>query len=102
MMYPTTGSRANPNNSIKRKMLVLMPSSQVTARVNGGKLNVIGSPVRRTELPLDQFYSDVGAPGLATFARPGGLRDPQPFSAPEPARPAGSYAQHGRPPAPRR
>jgi hypothetical protein len=25
--------------------------------VNGGRLNVIGSPVRRTELPLVQFYS---------------------------------------------
>ena len=33
-------------------MPVLIPSSHVTALVNGGRLNVIGSPVRRTELPL--------------------------------------------------
>ena len=37
-----------------------MPSSQVTALVNGGRLNVIGSPVRRTDLPLVQFYSHHG------------------------------------------
>jgi hypothetical protein len=29
-------------------MLVLIPSSHVTALLNGGRLNVIGSPVRRT------------------------------------------------------
>src|SRR5438309_8447643 len=52
MMYPTIGRRASPNSSIKRKMLVLIPSSQVTARVNGGRLNVIGSPVRRKEFPF--------------------------------------------------
>jgi hypothetical protein len=28
---------------------VLIPMSHVTARVNGGKLNVMGSPVRRTD-----------------------------------------------------
>src|ERR1700733_16056514 len=48
-----------------------MPSSQVTALVNGGRLNVMGSPVRRTELPLTRFYSDAGAPCLAPFARRG-------------------------------
>src|ERR1035437_7575092 len=36
-----------------------MPSSHVTALVNGGRLNVMGSPVRRTGLPLFQFYSFV-------------------------------------------
>jgi hypothetical protein len=30
-------------------MPVLIPSSQVTALVNGGRLNVMGSPVRRTK-----------------------------------------------------
>src|SRR6266851_8904951 len=57
MTYSTTGSRANPNSSMSKKMLVLIPTSHVTARVNGGRLNVIGSPVRRTELPLTRFYS---------------------------------------------
>jgi hypothetical protein len=52
MTYPTTGRRANPNSSMSKKMLVLIPSSHVTARVKGGRLNVMGSPVRRTEFPL--------------------------------------------------
>jgi len=34
----------------------LIPISHVTARVNGGRLNVIGSPVRRTTIPLVSFY----------------------------------------------
>jgi len=32
---------------------VLIPMSQITALVNGGKLNVIGSLDRRTDFPLD-------------------------------------------------
>ena len=32
-------------------MPVLIPISQVTARVNGGRLNVMGSLVRRTQRP---------------------------------------------------
>src|ERR1700689_1988742 len=47
---------------MSKKTPVLIPSSHVTARVNGGRLNVIGSPVRRTDLPLIQFYSYCGCP----------------------------------------
>ena len=38
-------------------MPVLMPSSQITAGVNGGRLNVMGSPVRRTDF-TSTFYLD--------------------------------------------
>jgi hypothetical protein len=31
---------------------VLIPNSQTTPRVKGGRLNVIGSLVRRTDIPL--------------------------------------------------
>ena len=54
-------------SSISRKMPVLIPSSHVTAWVNGGRLNVIGSPVRRTGLPLVQFYSYLGCPMSRVF-----------------------------------
>jgi hypothetical protein len=57
-MYATTmPSRNRERSPSNRKMAVLIPNSHVTALVNGGKLNVIGSPVRRTELPLVHFYS---------------------------------------------
>jgi hypothetical protein len=43
----------------------LIPSSHVTALVNGGRLNVIGSPVRRTQLPLpNSTRLEVGCPIL--------------------------------------
>src|SRR5277367_2486482 len=54
-------------------MPVLIPISHVTALVNGGRLNVIGSPVRRTGFPLLQFYSRRGVPRLAAFARQAAL-----------------------------
>src|SRR5579872_1820134 len=47
---PSPGTR--DKSAMSKKMPVLIPSSQVTALVNGGRLNVMGSPVRRTELPL--------------------------------------------------
>ena len=48
----TTGINPNLGADLPR-----CHTSQVTARVNGGRLNVMGSPLRRTGLPLVQFYS---------------------------------------------
>src|SRR5450755_4088819 len=95
------GRRANPNSSISRKMPVLMPSSHVTALVNGGRLNVIGSPVRRTDSPLVQFYSHPGCPMSRVFCETWDFAT-QPLTAPEPAQPAGCDDLHGRQPAPRK
>src|ERR1019366_1956183 len=57
---------ASPNNSMSRKMVVLSPSSQITARVNGGKLSVI-SRVRTkghsSVLTSDYYLSGSGTTG---------------------------------------
>src|SRR5579863_4051657 len=66
-------SRNSGRSSISRKTPVLIPSSHVTARVNGGRLNVIGSPVRRTELPLIQFYSHCQCPMSRVLVRDAGI-----------------------------
>src|ERR1700746_2566731 len=59
--YPPMGSRASANNSTSRKIAVLIPISHVTARVNGGTLKLLGSPVRRTDGPLSNS-TRLGAP----------------------------------------
>src|SRR6266576_436 len=41
--------RTQERSAMSRNTPVLIPISHVTARVNGGRLNVMGSPVRRTD-----------------------------------------------------
>src|ERR1700758_184590 len=78
MANPRAGRPANSSANLRRKNAVLIPMSHVTARVNGGKLNVIGSPVRRTDKPLSQFYSFDGgnAPYDSGTGTTGKLRCP--------------------------
>src|SRR3954454_21726547 len=56
-MYGPAGMRAMEKRPISRNTPVLIPISQVTARVNGGRLSVIGSPLLRTGSPPVPFYS---------------------------------------------
>src|SRR5580704_16585348 len=95
MANPLAGRPNSSSTNRSRKIPVLIPSSQVTARVNGGKLKVIGSLLRRTDFPLSQFYAfdagcllfeahlRAGAPLLADFARSGDFLTtpyPSPYS----------------------
>src|SRR5271170_2759978 len=83
---PSPGTREK--SSMSRKTPVLIPSSHVTALVNGGRLNVIGSPVRRTEFLSGystRLIADVrclSVFGESRTARIAGIFCP---SAPEPA-----------------
>src|SRR5215472_3586112 len=49
MAKPRAGKPNNSSTNLSKYAAVLMPISQVTALVKGGRLNVIGSPVRRTD-----------------------------------------------------
>src|SRR5580704_9117802 len=73
MANPLAGRPNSSSTNRSRKIPVLIPSSHVTARVNGGKLNVIGSLLRRTSFPLSQFYAfDAARLLLEAHLRAGG------------------------------